>query len=348
MTSYPVTVHARLQEGVRKSAEVIVPLVMDRLSPKSVVDVGCGLGTWLSVFQECGVEEILGIDSADMNGESLEIPQERFLSFDLREPLRLERRFDLVVSVEVAEHLPQESAATFVESLTRLGPVVLFSAAIPFQEGWQHVNEQWPDYWTEHFRRKGFTAVDGLRQEIWSDPGVQWWYCQNLLLFVEGNVVSKDIAWNAQCKENSSTPLPLVHPRKYLDMAQKYKEYLDETWQLRSKLAERELYELIPPGEAFVLVDQNKLGTKFASRYQVVPFLSREGKYWGPPPDDVVAIAELRKLNEVGLRLIVFAWPAFWWLDYYTDFARLVRSKYRLLLKNDRLMLFDMGGRSGI
>jgi hypothetical protein len=63
------------------------------------------------------------------------------------------RTFDLAICLEVAEHLPPEAAEGFIDSLTRLAPVVLFSAAITFQVGNQHLNGQWPDYWATLFRR---------------------------------------------------------------------------------------------------------------------------------------------------------------------------------------------------
>src|SRR5436309_8946767 len=84
------------RESVRRSAEEIVPLVMKLVPAKSVVDVGCGLGTWLAVFREQGATETLGIDGEWIDRNHLEIPSESFMAFDLTQPLRLDRRFDLV------------------------------------------------------------------------------------------------------------------------------------------------------------------------------------------------------------------------------------------------------------
>jgi SAM-dependent methyltransferase len=134
-TPYDKEYYLGLREGSRRSAEVIVPLVCGWIHPVSVVDVGCGDGTWLSVFRQHGVREILGIDREYVTGEILQIPEEEFLRHDLRVPLSMDRVFDLVVSLEVAEHLPAEFAETFVDSLARLGPAILFSAAVPFQGG---------------------------------------------------------------------------------------------------------------------------------------------------------------------------------------------------------------------
>ena len=102
-----------IYQGVRSSAEVVVPLVVQLLHPRSVVDVGCGTGTWLKVFEEQGVSDFCGLDG-DYVGEALEIPTDHFVPADLRMGVTLDRRFDLAVSLEVAEHLPEESAADFV------------------------------------------------------------------------------------------------------------------------------------------------------------------------------------------------------------------------------------------
>ena len=142
-----------LREGTCRSARAIVPIVLEFMRPRSVIDVGCGIGIWLSVFEEYGVSDILGVDGDYVNRELLEISAERFMECNLTEPLHINRQFDLVVPLEVAEHLPIESAGTFIDSLTRLGHAILFSAAVPFQGGTHHVNEQWPDYWVRHFRR---------------------------------------------------------------------------------------------------------------------------------------------------------------------------------------------------
>ena len=99
--------------------------------------------------------------------------------------LKLNDAFDLAISMEVAEHLPERCAEPFVESLTRLADVVLFSAAVPFQGGIGHVNEQWGSYWVALFRNRGYTAVDIIRKRIWNDDQIPYWYRQNTLLFVK-------------------------------------------------------------------------------------------------------------------------------------------------------------------
>jgi SAM-dependent methyltransferase len=217
METYTNTFFEGLREGAQQSARVIVPLVLQLLHPRRVVDVGCGWGNWLAVFREHGIDEIWGIDGEYVDRTKLQIPPERFLARDLTGPFELGRRFDLVVSLEVAEHLPAECAADFVRSLTCLGPLVLFSAAIPHQGGANHVNEQWPDYWAALFEERGYVPVDCLRRKVWDNDRVDWWYAQNMLLFAAREALEAYPLLQREYERAGSTPLSLVHPRKYLE-----------------------------------------------------------------------------------------------------------------------------------
>src|SRR5215211_2308030 len=199
-----------------RSARVIVPLVLELVQPKSVIDVGCGTGEWLSVFEEHGVEDVWGVDGGWVSKEMLEIAQERFVPFDLEQPFHMDRTFDLVVSLEVAEHLPEECANTFVDSLTRLGPVVLFSAAIPHQGGRHHVNEQWPPYWVRLFSDKGYVVTDPLRRKVWYDEKVQVWYAQNTFVFVARNSLRNYPLLGKEYELHNADMLSVVHPKYYL------------------------------------------------------------------------------------------------------------------------------------
>ena len=152
--------------GSRRSAEVIVPIVMDLLRPSKVVDIGCGSGAWLSVFKERGASKVLGLDGHWVNTDCLQIARDEFVPVDLEQPLKLQDRFDLAVCMEVAEHLAPETARPLVDSLVNLAPAVLFSAAVPFQGGTGHVNEQWPDYWVPRPLLRGRRRTDRLQRSM--------------------------------------------------------------------------------------------------------------------------------------------------------------------------------------
>jgi SAM-dependent methyltransferase len=193
------------------SAAAVVPLVLDLVPARSVIDVGCGEGVWLAEFSRRSVTDLLGIDGPHVDPANLLIPRERFLAHDLERPLPPPTRtFDLAVSLETAEHLTPARAASFVADLTALSPVILFSAAIPRQGGSHHVNEQWPAYWADLFAAHHYRWSDTLRPKLWPDQRISWWYRQNLLLFFRDN-------HPARIPLSTGHPPSLVHPDAWLE-----------------------------------------------------------------------------------------------------------------------------------
>ncbi|MEP6519110.1 glycosyltransferase [Microcoleus vaginatus] len=217
-SSYTRNFYQLIGEGTRTSAREIIPLLLDLLQPilpKSVVDVGCGTGSWLAAFHKLGIADCLGIDGDYVDRTLLEIPLNQFQSADLKQPLQINRKFDLAISLEVAEHLPATCAENFVHSLTQLAPVILFSAAIPFQGGVEHVNEQWPQYWAYYFQQNGFAVIDCLRKKIWNNEKVEPWYAQNILIFVKQEYLSKYPRLVNEYQNTDLNQLAIVHPKIY-------------------------------------------------------------------------------------------------------------------------------------
>jgi SAM-dependent methyltransferase len=166
------------------SAEQIVPLLTAALVINSVADFGCGQGAWLSVWRKTGAV-VMGVDGPYVDRRHLMIDQHDFRSADLSERIDLGRRFDLVQSLEVAEHIPSEKASDFVEMLTDHAPLVMFSAAVPGQGGEHHINEQPLEYWREMFGNRGYVAIDFIRPQLVNDREVQDWYRYNIILYSE-------------------------------------------------------------------------------------------------------------------------------------------------------------------
>jgi hypothetical protein len=191
---------------------------MEWICPKSVIDLGCGMGDWLSVFKEAGVEEILGIDGDHVPSEQLAIQQHEFVPHDLTNRFAPARQCDLAMSLEVAEHLPIESARPLIHSLTDLASVVLFSAAIPNQPGQHHVNCQWPAYWATLFRNRGYVAIDAIRLRLWNDSRVNWWYRQNIIVYASEKRLDQWPKLQALWHPDGVAPLPLVHPEMFVEM----------------------------------------------------------------------------------------------------------------------------------
>ena len=117
---------------------------------------------------------------------------------------------------------------------------------------------------------------------------------------------------------------------------------LNLSWDERIEIVRNEITTLIAPGETFILVDESQWGAKIVRDRHIIPFLERDGHYWGVPPDDSTAVQELERLRREGASFIVFGWPAFWWLDYYSELRKHLISGYRLLLRNSRLIVYGI------
>lgn len=214
-TPYSTQYYERLKEDSNASARVVVPILHALFKPRTVVDVGCGSGTWAKAYADTGAE-VLGIDGSEVQVDQLLIPEAKFRRQDLSKPFQLDRRFDLVNCLEVAEHLDAARADGFVADLARLGDVIVFSAAVPGQGGTHHVNEQWPSYWIPKFDALGFQAFDCLRHQIWQNPNVAWWYVQNAFVFIRRTAVASYPEALLAVRE---MPFDLVHPRAFMKAA---------------------------------------------------------------------------------------------------------------------------------
>lgn len=179
----------------RPSASVISQALVDLIAPRSVVDVGCGIGAFLEAFQAIGTEDLLGLDG-EATSEVFLLGDDRFRAVDLAAPMDIGRRFDLALCFEVAEHLAQENAACLVANLVDLAPVVAFSAAHPLQGGQGHINERWPSYWHQLFLRHGYVTLDALRGPLADEPDVADFYRTNSFIYAE-----TEIAMDLYCNE---------------------------------------------------------------------------------------------------------------------------------------------------
>lgn len=178
------------QSSGRSAAKFIATLNLG-YDIKSILDVGCGQGVWLRAWQEKGITDFIGIDGSYVDLAALQIPQDSFLAMDISQPFNLQRHFDLVECLEVAEHIPEKYAATLIASLTHHGDVILFSAATPGQGGEHHVNERPLEYWAKHFSNHGYQAFDFPRQATHEILEIEPWYRYNSILYANAAGIEK-------------------------------------------------------------------------------------------------------------------------------------------------------------
>jgi len=211
-TTYGATFFAAIEEGSRRSAEAVVPLLIELFAPRSVVDVGSGGGFWAAACLAGGVPDGVAIDGPWVPGAARVVPPERFLEHDLSKPLSLDRTFDLALCLEAAEHLPASAASELVRCLTEAAPVVVFSAALPGQGGVGHINEQPASHWARLFGSRNYLCFSDIRRRIWNNGAVEVWYRQNLLCFVRQSELAR---WGARLTSPIHPDDPLLdvaHP----------------------------------------------------------------------------------------------------------------------------------------
>lgn len=175
------------------SAKEIVPLLVKAIRPFSVVDVGCGMGQWLDTFEKNGgVEKIKGIDGSWLRDMRPIINEKDIIYHNLEntQGLKMEK-YDLAVSLEVAEHISLQHADGFVDFLTSISDIIYFSAATPNSGGQHHVNEKWQTYWIRKFAKRGYKVIDYIRPQIWNNKRVCYFYKEESFLFVKKEVLYK-------------------------------------------------------------------------------------------------------------------------------------------------------------
>ncbi len=156
------------------------------LGPRTVIDVGCGGGNLLEALQARGCEVFgleyaaAGVDACARRG----VPARRFnLRRDVFEP---KQRYDVVCSIEVAEHLPAQTADRYVKLLAGAGETLVFSAATPGQGGTDHLNEQPHAYWIEKLSTHGLIldeTISARWRDEWERAGLQPWFWRNIMVF---------------------------------------------------------------------------------------------------------------------------------------------------------------------
>ena len=165
------------------TAEVITAYLSDTYHPASVLDVGCGTGVYLKYFAARGCQ-VVGVEGSTA-GISRVPPEVAVIQHDLRKPLQLNQQFDLVMSIEVAEHIPEKFSATLIDSICgHAKDMIVFTAAPPGTPGGDHINCRPRSFWDALFERHGFVfdsrKTDDLMQHARQHDTAEWfqhWAC---------------------------------------------------------------------------------------------------------------------------------------------------------------------------
>jgi SAM-dependent methyltransferase len=200
--------------GSLLSARKYAAVLSRVLSPTSVLDVGCGRGTWLKAFVERGAKRVVGLDGPWNSQSNMIDAAIMFVECDLENLPPADERFDLALSVEVGEHLTMAASEKLVSALCGASDFIIFGAAVVGQGGTNHINEQPQSFWARKFLERGYPAFDLFRPKLWGDPDVEGWYQQNTFFFAKREALSRAMEERlALCEIAFPSFLDIRHPR---------------------------------------------------------------------------------------------------------------------------------------
>ena len=117
---------------------------------------------------------------------------------------------------------------------------------------------------------------------------------------------------------------------------------LDEVGLHRTRLTVEDLRQFVGPGSTTIVIDDGTLPEETVAQLSAKRFLERNGEYWGCPASDEEAIEELERLRTSGARYLAFVAASFWWLTYYAGLQRHIDSRFTCVLRNERVIVFDL------
>ncbi len=311
-----------------------------RIPLTRILELGCGFGRITRRLAETFPNAT--ITALDLSPVQLENARRRcaahsnvcFAPYDFYSGAPfLGSNYDAVIAIEVFLHHPRAVVRGLFERLAAVGRYLV---NIDWSEAWP-----WPtpehvwvhDYVALHAQAGLQCAafvlpqkVDGLQQKLFiASP-------QLSLALVElerkmRRAAADLVAGDAGDRQTPGTSLPEA-----------------ALWPRQIELAVSEIREAVPSGATFILVNDDQWGNepRVLAGYRVLPFLEREGRYWGPPADDDTAVRELQRLRASGADHLAFAWCSFWWLDHYSRLCEYLQRTGTLVLRNERLVIFRL------
>jgi SAM-dependent methyltransferase len=300
---------------------------------RKIIELGCGSGRITKLLSEHYPGA--AITALDLSPEQLEVASRYcagrgnigFGQYDFYSGAPLPGSgYDAAVAIEVFLHHPRTLVRALVEKLSANSNYIV-------NIDW---SEAWPWRTPEHVWVHDYHAVyaeAGLRCATFALPekidGMQQ------RLFIASKKMTHEMVRLLEMAEEAAAAAFAAQNPGSVSMVARWAEQLQD--------ATAEIRELVPVGNAFILVNDDQWGNEAElAGLRVIPFLEREGRYWGPPDNDQTAIRELERLRQAGASHIVFAWPSFWWLDYYNGLRNHLQSNFPCLLSNERLVVFGL------
>jgi 2-polyprenyl-3-methyl-5-hydroxy-6-metoxy-1,4-benzoquinol methylase len=154
--------------------------IATEIAPATVLDIGCGPGTYVRALRAAGVEAT-GIDT-----DTRVLGQQHLQQQSLFE---LQQQAHLVICLEVAEHIEPSKAHDVVSSVVQAaeaGGWLIWSAAHPGQGGVGHINCQSKDYWAQLITASGLQRDAETEQQMLAhiEAGYHMgWFLQNAMVF---------------------------------------------------------------------------------------------------------------------------------------------------------------------
>ena len=197
-----------------ESSREILKFIFEILNPKSILDVGCGRGAWLKSSRELGAKTLYGFDGEWNDGKEID-NEIIFKSIDLNKNFNVDKKFDLTLCLEVAEHLEKNSSEIIISSLTKSSNAILFSSAFKHQGGIGHLNENLHSFWAKLFFKYDFLPYDIIRPQFWNNKKISYWYRQNSFLYIKKNSTEFDkLSKNYKHLQNFEL-MDSIHPEMF-------------------------------------------------------------------------------------------------------------------------------------
>lgn len=313
-------------------------LALSGLATRSILEIGCGFGRITRVLARAFPES--AITAVDLSEDQLAnarrycdgCPNIQLAQHDLysTEPLP-GTDFDLAIASEVFLHHPNRPVRNFVAKLTARAHAIV---NIDWCEDWRTPVS--PHVWIHNYRA------------IYGDAGLT---CASFVLPVKVDGKQQRLFVAARTLPESLRHLeqlvgfytPDAPEPPWASGSQTPRAALPEKWDVAVRTAVSELLTVVPEGATFILVDDGQWPVAEACpNRRLLPFLERDGRWWGPPENDDVALRELERMRAEGAAYFAYAWPSFWWMEHYARFSQHLRQAFPCVLQNERLVVFKL------